>query len=406
DLTLIFDQPIQSPINQNEVSDEIDVEKIIEFTQTQELKQLVDEFSSTSIQQIDEYEKEVEEIRKEDQSIPTDIMDKVKTSQIKDSFKDEVKGIKLPTFYVNNNVESLFNGKGDSILLTKNYLLKGFDLSTQDKNIDLTITTSDMAKIDLSERNKDEYIPQYQKVSASAREGFVEYFKGLSSEGKKNKIIETISRIIGNINEISQPHIKSYVSDIIIKLNADKIDEIANDEYGYSQIIRHKIEQLVDKYTQKQFYNLLDLGTIKCEKNFAFPKRIIPKNGIGYIQKNLYTEEDSMNEFEKRVISQIAELDNVVFWHRNLNKGKGFMINGFMNHYPDFIIKLKNGKIIVIETKGDYLDNTDSKDKIKLGNTWAIKAGDDYRYYMVFENNRLDGAKSISELIDIIKNIQ
>ncbi|MDD3171918.1 MAG: DEAD/DEAH box helicase family protein, partial [Bacilli bacterium] len=42
DLTLIFDQPIQSPINQNEVSDEIDVEKIIEFTQTQELKQLVD----------------------------------------------------------------------------------------------------------------------------------------------------------------------------------------------------------------------------------------------------------------------------------------------------------------------------------------------------------------------------
>lgn len=406
DLTLIFDQPIQSPINQNEVSDEIDVEKIIEFTQTQESKQLVDEFSSTSIQQIDEYEKEVEELRKEDQSIPTDIIDKVKTSQIKDSFKNEIKGIKLPIFYVNNNVESLFNGKGDSISLTKNYLLKGFDLSTQDKNIDLTITTSDMAKIDLSERDKDEYVPQYQKMSASAREGFVEYFKGLSSEGKKNKIIESISRIIGNMNEISQPQIKSYVGDIIIKLNADKIDEIGNDEYGYSQIIRHKIEQLVDKYTQKQFYNLLDLGTIKCEKDFAFPKRIIPKNGIGYIQKNLYTEEDSMNEFEKRVISQIAELDNVVFWHRNLSKGKGFMINGFMNHYPDFIVKLKNGKIIVVETKGDYLDNTDSKDKIKLGNTWAIKAGDDYRYYMVFENNRLDGAKSISELIDIIKNIQ
>ena len=406
DLTLLFDQPIQSQINKKEVNDEIDIEKIKEFSQTPESKQLVDEFSSTSIQQIDEYEKEIEELRNEDQSIPTDIIDKVKTSQIKDSFKDEVKGIKLPTFYVNNNVESLFNSKGDLISLTKNYLLKGFDLSTQDKNIDLTVTSTDMAKIDLSERVKDEYVPQYQKMSASVREGFVEYFKELTPEGKKNKIVESISRIIGNINEISQPHIRSYVSDIISKLDADKIDEIANDEYSYSQIIRHKIEQLVDKYTQEQFYKLLDLGSIKCEKSFAFPKRIIPKNGIGYIQKNLYTEEDSMNDFEKRVISQVAELDNVVFWHRNLNKGKGFMINGFMNHYPDFIVKLKNGKIIIIETKGDYLDNTDSKDKIKLGNTWAIKAGDNYRYYMVFENNNLDGAKTIRELIDIIKNIQ
>ncbi|MFA6807318.1 MAG: DEAD/DEAH box helicase family protein, partial [Bacteroidales bacterium] len=406
-LSLIFDESSQkSMVDEYEVNDEIDVVKIKKFTQTEASKQLVDEFSSISIQQIDEYEKNVEELIKEDQSIPTDIIDKVKTSQIKDSFKDDVKGIKLPSFYVNSKNETLFNLEGELIPLCKNYLSDGFNLSLQDKNINLTITSTDMAKIDLKERVKDEYVPQYQKMSASAREGFVEYFKGLTPQGKKNKVIQAISRLIGNINEIPQPHIICYVSDIVSKLDADKIDEIANDEYGYSQIIRHKIEQLVDKYTKDQFYKLLDLGSIKCEKSFAFPKRIIPKNGIDYIQKNLYTEEDSMNEYEKKVISQIAELDNVVFWHRNLNKGKGFMINGFMNHYPDFIVKLKNGKIIVIETKGDYLDNTDSKDKIKLGNTWAVKAGENYRYYMVFENNTLDGAKNIRELIDIIKNIQ
>lgn len=406
DLTLIFEEPNQIPICKNEVIDDIDIEKIKEYSNTPESNELVENIFTTAIEKSMEYEKEIEESIKEEQSIPNDIIDKVKTSQIKDSFKDEVKGIKLPTFYVNNNVESLFNSKGDLISLTKNYLINGFDLSTQDKNIDLTITSTDMAKIDLSERVKDEFVPQYQKMSASVREGFVEYFKGLTPQGKKNKIVESISRIIGNINEISQPHIRSYVSDIISKLDGDKIDEIANDEYSYSLIIRHKIEQLVDKYTQEQFYKLLDFGIIKCQESFDFPKRIIPKDGIGYIQKNLYTEEDSMNDFEKRVISQIAELDNVVFWHRNLSKGKGFMINGFMHHYPDFIVKLRNGKIIVIETKGDHLDNTDSKDKIKLGNTWAIKAGDNYRYYMVFENNRLEGAISISDLIAIIKNIQ
>ncbi len=408
DLNLLFEEPIQQTINENYIDSdvEIDTEKIKEYTQTPESRQFVENITAIANEQSMEYEREVEESIKEEQSIPTDIIDKVKTSQIKDSFKDEVKGIKLPAFYIKTNVESLFNSKDESIKLTKNYLINGFDLSTQDKNIDLTITSTDMAKIDLSERVKDEFVPQYQKMSASAREGFVEYLKGLTPQGKKNKIIESISRIIENVNEISQPQIKNYVSDIISKLDGDKIDEIANDEYNYSLIIRHKIEQLVDKYTQEQFYKLLDLGIIKCEESFDFPKRIIPKNGIDYIQKNLYTEEDSMNDFEKRVISQIAELDNVVFWHRNLSKGKGFMINGFMHHYPDFIVKLRNGKIIVVETKGDHLDNTDSKNKIKLGNTWAIKAGDNYRYYMVFENNRLEGAKSISELIDIIKNIQ
>ncbi|MDD2191169.1 MAG: type III restriction endonuclease subunit R, partial [Bacteroidales bacterium] len=108
----------------------------------------------------------------------------------------------------------------------------------------------------------------------------------------------------------------------------------------------------------------------------------------------------------ERIITQIAGLDNVVFWHRNLSKGRGFMINGFINHYPDFIVKLRNGKILLIETKGDHLDNSDSMDKIRLGKMWESKAGDNFRYYMVFDSKKLDGAKSIGELIDIVKNIQ
>ena len=37
----------------------------------------------------------------------------------KDSFKEEVKGIKLPAFYMKSKVESLFNSKDESIKLTK-----------------------------------------------------------------------------------------------------------------------------------------------------------------------------------------------------------------------------------------------------------------------------------------------
>lgn len=48
-------------------------------------------------------------------------------------------------------------------------------------------------------------------------------------------------------------------------------------------------------------------------------------------------------------------MENILFWTRNSDK-RGFRINGFINHYPDFIIQTKSGKTIVLETKGDHLD--------------------------------------------------
>ena len=97
--------------------------------------------------------------------------------------------------------------------------------------------------------------------------------------------------------------------------------------------------------------------------------------------------------------SHIGSLENVLFWHKN-PVYKGFLMNGFVNHYPDFIVVTKSGKKILIETKGDHLDGSDSQSKIRLGGAWAKKAGNDYRYYMVFENRQVPGAITIDEMID------
>ena len=45
--------------------------------------------------------------------------------------------------------------------------------------------------------------------------------------------------------------------------------------------------------------------------------------------------------------------------------------------------------IIALVTKGDDRDNTDSELKLKLGKLWEAKAGRNYRYMMVFDNNPL-----------------
>ena len=100
------------------------------------------------------------------------------------------------------------------------------------------------------------------------------------------------------------------------------------------------------------------------------------------------------------MINDVANLGNVEFWTRNLERGKGFCINGFMNHYPDFIIKTKKGKVVVLETKGDHLD---AEKKIRLGNMWASKAGNNYRYCLVYKNRKVDGAYTKTEFLDILR---
>jgi len=110
-----------------------------------------------------------------------------------------------------------------------------------------------------------------------------------------------------------------------------------------------------------------------------------------------------MNGFEERVAMDIGTSANIVFWHRNLERGKGFYINGFKsNHYPDFILQTKSGKTIVVETKGDYLDGSDSAAKCRLGNEWGAQAGQDFAYFMVFDKKGIEGAYTLDRAKELI----
>lgn len=63
-----------------------------------------------------------------------------------------------------------------------------------------------------------------------------------------------------------------------------------------------------------------------------------------------------------------------------------------------------SGKVLLVETKGDQLENAESREKIKLGRAWQNAAGSQYRYYMVFQNKdlRLEGAYRFDEFLKIL----
>ena len=94
------------------------------------------------------------------------------------------------------------------------------------------------------------------------------------------------------------------------------------------------------------------------------------------------------------------------WWHRNSSR-RGFAINGAVVAYPDLIVMLEDGKILMVETKGDHLDNPESKAKTEAGLEWATLAGRRYRYYMVFETNESEykGSFSFDKFIEIIKEL-
>jgi len=67
----------------------------------------------------------------------------------------------------------------------------------------------------------------------------------------------------------------------------------------------------------------------------------------------------------------------------------------------------EKGILVVVEVKGDDRDNSDSERKLRLGRKWADKAGDGYRYYMVFDklNWSKEGAYDLSEFIELMKRL-
>ena len=83
------------------------------------------------------------------------------------------------------------------------------------------------------------------------------------------------------------------------------------------------------------------------------------------------------------------------------------MINGSTHAFPDIIAMTTSGKILMIETKGDHLDNDESKEKAKIGQQWDMLAGNKYRYFMVFESKSPDypGAYSYDGFMEILKGL-
>ena len=74
----------------------------------------------------------------------------------------------------------------------------------------------------------------------------------------------------------------------------------------------------------------------------------------------------------------IDNLPQVKYWIRNLSgrpQTSFWLPTSTDRFYPDFVVALKDGQILVVEYKGEiYVTNDDSKEKRNIGELWAAKS--------------------------------
>jgi type III restriction enzyme len=341
-------------------------------------------------------------------SLFSEIPDKVKKYKMRDGVAQQAKAIRLPQFYIDTPKDELqFFDETGSKLLEQGELLDDFKLSNQNSEINFESIKSDLFKIDIEEVRKGEFTPKYIPIEDSVvKEPLVEYILAKPRENQIKDIAKVMVELIGDMYPLKDQDISKYVERIISDMNAEQLQDFLTRKYTYSFKLKIKMRQLADGYAEKKFKEMLLAGKIKMQFNYALQEYIVPGKLGSDIANALYEREGDMNNFEAKVIAEIASLPNIAFWHRNLGRGKGFAINGFKNnHYPDFIIVTKQGKTILLETKGDDRDNSDSEAKNRLGRDWANEAGKDYRYFMVFENGKLADTLSVDEVKNIIKQL-
>lgn len=79
------------------------------------------------------------------------------------------------------------------------------------------------------------------------------------------------------------------------------------------------------------------------------------------------------------------ELGGVQDWVRNVERKPGAfsLPTSKYRFYPDFLVRMTNGHVLVVEYKGAHLyDDRDQVEKRRIGDLWARRAGERYRFVM------------------------
>ncbi|MDR2005740.1 MAG: DEAD/DEAH box helicase family protein [Acidaminococcales bacterium] len=330
-------------------------------------------------------------------AVAAEVREKMNEFHIAAEFAGDADNLRLPHFVIPLDIPILTDDT--TKLLTEEDLSAGFTLKNKDAAIDFLSVDAEIARVDVSGA-----APKAWKLSGTDNDFFRGWFNSLPTEKRIAECKAIIRRYLDKNNSLTG--ISGYVDSVAETLAAGHLNDLQQSPYKYAEKIRRKITELLLAHRESKFKLWREQGRITAEPRYAFPKTISPLRFTQAIPNSLYTAEEDMNGLEKDVAWAVANLQNIRWWHRNPSK-TGFCINGFEHAYPDIIVMTGSGRLLLIETKGDHLENSESERKCRIGREWANLAGPNYRYYMVFRDKDLkwDSAVRFDNLLEIVKGL-
>ena len=330
----------------------------------------------------------------------------VKIQRMQPEFAAEAAQLEIPQFMVQDDA-GFFGGDELLVPLNETALLDGFTLVAKDAAVPFNLAVSGAVRIDISESG--DVTPKCKQLTKSELEYFSAQLATKTTDDRINALLDMVAtQLDSKIDFCQKKEIKDYVVRVAQQLPAAERNQLSLEFLpSFVQCVRDKIDKLAKQHKKLAFNDKINQNAVVCKANYKLPQTIQPISAVTYIEKSLYAGEyDDMNQEELSLIQAIASKDNVKWWHR-IKDRKGFCINGFTNHYPDFMVYTDKGNVVMVEYKGADRDGSDSQAKAELGRIWADNAGQKYKYFMVFlkDGDAVQGALKIDAFLNTIEKL-
>lgn len=377
---------VSNKLDESKLSDEI--KKKIEYVSEEKAIVLKSEITETEKEEIKNALKSDEDKAKVD--IIYDEM--IRDSKQKLPPSKQGKVFKLPQLYIDFEGEKrIFD---EEVLLPLDWNLAKCDYSLSEFEFPLKVEAGQRGLIDIDSKGK---------AITYAPSAIQEELKSLivSSTMDKDGLIQWL---VKESRHQSIPYaqtivfISNLVDDLISSRNL-QVEHLVFMRFRLKSAVREKIKQHYLDAKKKGFQELLftEPGVVKEKlskfslgEDFVFPETYPvsnPYSGTFCFSKHYYSQIGEMNDEEEECAINIDSNPNVEFWVRNIERREfhSFWLQTSTDKfYPDFVVKLKDGTIVLVEYKNETLYSTDdSKEKRQIGKFYAGLSNGSCRFLML-----------------------
>lgn len=254
----------------------------------------------------------------------------------------------------------------------------------------------ELAELDISDREKIQvrYLHDIKENLFTTN--------GESLKLNENDLTRLILKHIdhNDLQTIGSRQLTKFVYAVVLYLAKDRnmdIIELKANIYLLTEVIFNKIKDIESNLIKKKYQSLInDASVWEIDPNRIFtfdtnnyPTQSPDKELSSYFTKHYYKLVDKLNNEELEFAKYIDKLEEVECWIRNIDRNPQYSFwlqTSTDRFYPDFVIQLKNGKVLVVEYKGKHLQNEDTAEKEKVGLMWA-SLSDQTGFAMVFKDD-------------------